>query len=82
MLAKEMFEALGYVKIIDNDNFLIYSKTIELMKEQFRFNKFNRYMNKVAVMGSSMKIEDYLDIWYDEIKAINQQCKELGWLDE
>lgn len=80
MTAKEMFEALGYKKTHDNSNFLIYSKQIELMQAQFKFNKHCKCMLKVAVVGSF--IDSYLDIWYNEFKAINQQCKELGWLDE
>lgn len=82
MTAEEMFKTLGYKKTHDNRNFLIYSKPMELMEAQVRFNKACECVLKVAVIGSSMMVDSYLDIWAKELKAISQQCVELGWLDD
>lgn len=66
--AKEMFEELGFKKICD-DNY-----EISYHNEQ---NDYYIYFYKY-----SQKIEVLHDITKEELLAINQQCKELGWLDD
>lgn len=78
MSAKEMFEELGYEQEI-SENY---------------FDRFIRYKKnaKRIVFRNDKKIipyEDYGDMGEDgtlldmnELKAINQQCKELGWINE
>ena len=73
MSAKDMFEKLGYEKIQDDVNWLIYS-----------FQK----VFKICFYKPQQDLQiDCLDNIYntidmDELQAINQQVKELGWLDE
>lgn len=86
MSAKEMFEALGYKLICWNSNFkekkeyqFIYEndegRWIEFRKDIFG----NRlYMRFEKIFGNIVNSQLSLN----ELKAINQQCKELGWLDE
>lgn len=78
MTAKEMFEVLGYRQDLYNKFYIGYIKhitntctknrTITFMKD-FKYFTFIDQDNNVVI-----------DL--DELKAINQQCKELGWLDE
>lgn len=86
MSAKEMFEALGYTLICWNLNFkekkeyqFIYEndnrRYIEFRKDKFRnclYIRFEKILGNIE--------NNHLDL--DELKAINQQCKELGWLDD
>lgn len=72
MNAKEMFEKLGYYPSYDYNN----------PKNDFAFYKtdsqkmivFNLKHKDIAVYDGYIIIE--------ELQAINQQVKELGWLDE
>lgn len=74
MSAKEMFEALGYV-----------------LDKETRFGALVSY-TKYCSMGCCRECDlcffengigiGETFITLDFIKAINQQCKELGWLDE
>lgn len=67
MNAKEMFEKLGYTFKEDR---LSISYEID---EQYYF-VFHKYQKQIGVGN--------FHITLDELKAIIQQCKELGWLDE
>ena len=70
MTAKEMFEALG---------FKIYEE-----KQQIQYERIRE--DDIAIISFIIEIENvYINSHYlslDLLKAINQQCKELGWLDE
>lgn len=68
--ADEMFEELGYAKLV--------GKTTEVFKLS-RASKniaFSKLINRIRIYGQY----DFIDI--QELKAINEKCKELGWLDE
>ena len=86
MTAKEMFEALGYILIFWNSNFK-EAKEYQFVYEsdndrsiEFRKDKFGNclYIRFDKLLGTI----DNTKLSFDELKAINQQCKELGWLDE
>lgn len=65
--AKEMFEDLGY-EYSKNDSFISYDNVL--------------YYNYILFELSEKRIDigaGYSTITIDELKAINQQCKELGW---
>lgn len=71
MTAKEMFEKLGYK----------YDKRIS----DIRYFKKDVYFIKEIIFEETDKevyIADPLCIEIDLFKAIHQQLKELGWLDE
>ena len=78
MTAKEMFEALGYELIQDDMNWLIYvinkGKWFQLDIAFSKYDKKVHLNTQEAVHGHTFDIQ--------ELKAINQQCKDLGWLDE
>lgn len=71
--AKEMFEELGYDRT-ETLNQIIYDN-----KRQFiDFNK----SSFIVFMNGNFPYQGFSFNNNKIIKAINQQCKELGWLDE
>ena len=75
MSAKEMFEKLGYVKIIDSNEYeLTY-------KHKTHFNEITFCLEGRKITcdnenGKAILINEY------ELKAINKQVEELGWKNE
>ncbi len=75
MTAKEMFEELGFKEYKTHTGYKAYkNKTIYLI---FRYNKNYHYYEKNGGIRHTLSI-----IPDDLKKAITQQMKELGWLDE
>ena len=72
MSAKEMFEKLGYYPSYNYNN----------PKTEFAFYKANS--QKMIIFNLKNKDIEVYDgnITIEELQAINQQVKELGWLDE
>jgi hypothetical protein len=78
MSAKEMFEALGYKKVDRYADKISYERNtpegidaIDFPINQGKYPTFACFHNN-----------KYSYVFIRELKAINQQCKELGWLDE
>lgn len=72
MSAKEMFERLGYKQVNDDVNYLIYD-----LDGVFKL-KFYKPQQDIEIEV----IEDtYNTLDVEELKAINKQVEELGWLD-
>lgn len=76
--AKEMFEDLGYEKVVTgseirNENFITYNNEKENKLIGFRkwFKDFHAFEDK----GD-------MDIDMPTFKAIHKQLEELGWLEE
>ena len=67
MSAKDMFEELGYNINIEYD--YIYYKNQEE----------NCYIYFYDYQAIELRCDDSLDV--SVYKAINQQCKELGWIE-
>ena len=85
MRAKEMFEELEYACDESYDG-ILYSKYVDengyVNLWQIDFDKVNKTVEKsVSKAGFDMKYWNS-KITLKEIKAINQQCKELGWINE
>ena len=77
MSAKEMFEKLGYKQDKQKD-YIVYWRPLKFSREQqieFNFKHKTIEMRKVP----DMRCET---ITFKELQAINQQVKELKWLDE
>lgn len=76
MKAKEMFKKLGYTNRIFED-FIVYEKgnyiRLNVIEFHLRTEIVHSYIESAA--GNEIK-----SLTVDEIKAINQQCKELGWI--
>ena len=67
MTAKEMFEELGWKKVYESQCSIIYERG-------FRTCSFIKKNEKEVAVDSSGHIS------MNMLKAINQQCKELGWI--
>lgn len=77
--AEQMFEELGY-KLVHNNMY----ERLNLMC--YRIDLYNDDSSSIV-----FKLEDKTffvyhccepkDVTMDELKAINQQCKELGWIE-
>ena len=76
MTAKEMFEKLGY-KLNRDDNFIDYIQINKISNNQIRFYVKDKEVKKEDFCTGFAK---YISL--EELQAINQQVKELGWLDE
>ena len=75
MSAKQMFEKLGYTyKYLNNSHRIEYF----LDKDE----EFSRVFTKIVFYKRIKKIETNGYLSLEELQAINQQVKELGWLDE
>lgn len=73
MTAKEMFEKLGYKKICDDVNYIIYN-----CEEVFEI-RFYKPQRNFSVYYEE---EIYNTIDIEELQAINKQVSELGWNKE
>ena len=79
--AKEMFEELGF-KFIKSEQIIFYVDGGE-------GNEFNCHPSDLSAWNLRIEFDlrdktidgaDYICV--STLKAINKQCKELGWLDE
>lgn len=77
-IAKEMFEELGYKEKKDKSKTITYVlKNGYFYYIVFKINKKSVYKSK-SVPGKEVSSS----ITIKELQAINQQCKELGWLED
>lgn len=79
--AKEMFEELGYNHDVILEDQINYRKTFR--KTGCKFNITFDLVHKECCMNIDEE-HKYIEVSVDvaELKAIYQQMKELGWLDE
>lgn len=76
--AKEMFEELGYRETENDIYFLKYYKPCKLQRDkEIKFHKLDKTF---TVKDDDLIRHRWINV--PELKAINQQVKELGWLDE
>jgi hypothetical protein len=66
-------EELGYKKVVDDEVILVYCKE----EKKIVFYKVFKTIQYTGLRGSMFTIQDM-----DELKAVNEVCRELGWLDE
>ena len=81
--AKELFEELGYEATTDNDEYKIFNrddKYIEITKCNSKVDD-NVYID-VYVYDYVKEERKFTCIDGKELQAINQMCRELGWLDD
>ena len=77
MNAEEMFKKLGYKKEELDDH--IYYELGDIGEKTITFTNYKYGTHTIDV---SEWHYDAGFITVEELQAINQQCKELGWLDE
>lgn len=82
MKAKEMFEELGYKQenwCFDDENRI--DEIIYYRENKFASNVTFRCNNKCfKIHRKNEKIAGWCDM--NMFRAINQQCKELGWIED
>ena len=77
MTAREMFEELGYNIVYENNDYLEYVRIDPFVYRSLI--KFD-YGRQIVFKRNSNLLP--LGVTSEEHKAIHQQLKELGWLDE
>lgn len=80
MSAKEMFEALGYKLVYKNKYEVKYKKPYEV--NQFLPKEFASFYEIVINFGYKTIYKKGSYMTFDELKAINKQIEELGWLED
>lgn len=73
--ADEMFKELGYEKETEYDYEFIYRK---YEKHIFKFIRFWKLDKEVIKQDEDGR---YMGISMQELQAINEKVKELGWID-
>ena len=78
--AEELFESLGYRKF-ENEYWIYYSKETD---GTYPVDRIYFVKNTKEIKAETFTYDKTLtkNVTTSELQAINQQCKELGWLDE
>lgn len=81
MTAKEMFEKLGYH---ENDRPFRDSPISYFIRLNYKhYVEILFFLSgKKVIYSSTNSINDCVEISMPELKAIQKQCEELGWLEE
>lgn len=74
MTADEMFKALGYTEKTKTQ-----AGRVKYKKDDYNVLYFSPEEKKFNKSGEDDDMCDYITM--DELKAIYQKCKELGWLE-
>ena len=81
--AREMFEELGYYyRYIKGDCSEDVIQYQDFGKTVLRKEDLSKYIIQFNLMSKCIVTTDLTFINIELLQAINQQCKELGWLDE
>ena len=80
--ADEMFEELGYKKKSESSNFILYENEYTMSNRCYIYFDLKKKLVQAEDIDDvyEMKEASYLNV--QELKAINEKVKELGWLDE
>ena len=79
--ARKMFEELGYKKT--NSDLLTYRSEYGGYIKQIMFSEVgHRIIFREWEDYNDYQPQGQFTVYTDLLQAINQQCKELGWLDE
>lgn len=79
--ADEMFEKLGYTKFYDRENACVFNNT--KTDQEITFDKIYKCIELSKDTGERIynnTIYDIVSIEPKELQAINEKCKELGWI--
>ena len=81
--AREMFEELGYFyRYIKGDCSEDVIQYQDFGRTVLRKEDLSKYIIQFNLMSKCIVTTDLTFINIELLQAINQQCKELGWLDE
>ena len=79
--ADEMFEELEFEKKLDTDTDILYRYKKRLMGDICIHNILFSKVSKL-IFSYSIDIDETCGIGMKELQAINEKCKELGWLEK
>lgn len=79
LTAKEMFERLGYKKNDWNEFTISYTRK-KPNKSQTSTIEFDINCKIIRTQSTDYGVVKSKQLTIQQLKAINQQCKELGWL--
>ena len=86
MTAQEMFESMGFKKekfdYFGLDRFVYKKPIVDEGDYLYTFVVLFDKEEKITSVHCDEYSEDYEYGYMELLKAISQQCKELGWLDE
>lgn len=82
MSAKEMFEKLGYEETLNNEYTLSYTAKF-FISDKHRIEFFKNTNQFICHCYSDSPFEPVkpFEVDMEELQAINQQVKELGWYE-
>ena len=78
--ADTMFEELGYKKEEENDKYVLYLSE----KSLWRQRKIRFWKDEKVIFNDLLeddKVVSSVQIGIEELQAINEKCKELGWIE-
>lgn len=78
--ADKMFEELGYKKIRDNEKEILYKKD-KVSQEYFIAFGFETKTVMCEYADEDYEMNGAFDFNMQELQAINEKCKELGWIE-
>ena len=79
--ADELFKELGYKKIEENDKYVLYLSE----KSLWRQRKIRFWKDEKVIFNDLLeddKVVSSVQIGIEELQAINEKVKELGWLGD
>ena len=77
--ADEMFEELGFNKIEDTDKEVVYEYNATLMGDKLTQTILIAKIGKI-IFSYHKQSNEKMGIGIKELQAINEKCKELGWI--
>lgn len=77
--ADEMFEKLGFKKVVDNETDLRYEYRETIMGDILVHTILIAKIGKIIFSYRSDKKHQVMGIGMKELQAINEKVKELGW---
>lgn len=76
--AKEMFEELDYIKIKENDNYVLYKHKRTPVYIEFTSN-LTKSIKHISCYFKYLMFKQSVFLTVEELKAIDKQIEELGW---
>lgn len=73
--ADEMFKKMGYEKIIESNIRIDYEREGQFFDKEIVFGLIDKNVTVELGTGESANIN------MQELQAINEKCKELGWIE-
>ena len=79
--ADEMFKELGFKKVIDNETEVKYEYRETIMGDKLIHTIQIAKVGKIVFSYRDDSNHQIMGIGKQELQAINEKCKELGWIE-